>query len=98
MSLIPPQVKHTRQTINLRLDVQIVATLREYAEFIDSTQDHVVQHALRLVFERDKTFQAWRAQKRADGVGPLTAESRGNISTRARSARSTSSSANTTAT
>lgn len=72
MSLIPPQLKSARQTINLRMTVESVATLREYAEFIDSTQDHVVQQALRFVFERDKTFRAWRARKQTGNAPAST--------------------------
>lgn len=59
MSLIPKQVKITKEAITVKLAADVAASLRLYAEFIDSTQEYVVNEALSRTFQRDKKFQEW---------------------------------------
>jgi hypothetical protein len=62
MPCIPPQVKPPARTpLHCKLTVDMAALVKHYAEFIDSTQEHVVTEALRRVFDRDKEFQVWLA-------------------------------------
>jgi predicted transcriptional regulator len=61
MPLIRRQPKPPPRTaITCKLPDDLVASLRQYAEFLDSTQEHVIAEALRVVFSRDKEFQAWQ--------------------------------------
>ena len=59
MALIASQLKRTRDTVSVKLDTTTIEQLKLYAEFIDSTQEHVVNEALILTFKRDKEFQTW---------------------------------------
>jgi len=62
MPLIPSQQKKSREAITVKLDRSVIEHLKLYAEFIDSTQEHVVNEALALTFRKDKEFQDWMAQ------------------------------------
>jgi hypothetical protein len=62
VSLIQSQVKRLREAVTVKLDKPIIDQLKLYAEFIDSTQEHVVNEALSLTFRRDKEFQEWLEQ------------------------------------
>ena len=56
----PPKIV----TIEVQLEEPLLATLKAYCEFIDSTPDHVLATALRLVFKKDYEFKRWlKAQK-----------------------------------
>jgi len=72
MPLIPSQVKRVREAVTVKLDKVVIDQLKLYAEFIDSTQEHVVNEALLMTFRRDKDFQEWnekRAGKAAQSHG-----------------------------
>ena len=60
MPLIPKQIKHDREAMTVKLDKEVVAELRLYAEFIESTQEYVVNEILTRTFRKDKDFQRWR--------------------------------------
>ena len=60
MPIIPPQVKPpARVAITHRLPEETVALLKRYAQFLDSTQEYVVNETLCMAFRRDKEFQTW---------------------------------------
>ena len=60
MASIAPQPKApAKEQFTVRLEVPVATMLRSYCEFIESTQDYVLNQALRLTFEKDRTFQAW---------------------------------------
>jgi len=62
MPLIPRQVKPpARIAITCKVPEAIAALLKHYAEFLESSQEHVVTETLRLAFRRDKEFQTWLA-------------------------------------
>jgi len=63
MPLIQSQIKRVREAVTVKLDKPVVEQLKLYAEFIDSTQEHVVNESLAMTFRRDKEFQDW-AEKR----------------------------------
>ena len=55
-----PPAAPDRDTINVRLDLDLKESLRLYAEFLGSTRDYVIGSAVRRVVDRDKEFLAWR--------------------------------------
>ena len=62
MPFIPRQVKPPpRQVISCKLPEETATLLKRYAEFLDSTQEYVVNETLLVAFRRDKEFQAWLA-------------------------------------
>lgn len=62
MPFIPRQVKPpARQAITCKLPEETATLLKRYAEFLDSTQEYVVNETLLVAFRRDKEFQKWLA-------------------------------------
>ena len=62
MPFIPRQVKPpARQAITCKVPEETAILLKRYAEFLDSTQEYVVNEILVLAFRRDKEFQEWLA-------------------------------------
>jgi hypothetical protein len=59
MPLIPSQTRKSREPVTVKLEKPVIDQLKLYAEFIDSTQEHVVNEALALTFKKDKEFQQW---------------------------------------
>jgi hypothetical protein len=56
----PPKIV----TVEFQIEEPLLTTLNAYCEFIESTPDHVIPTALRLVFKKDYDFKRWlRAQK-----------------------------------
>ena len=41
----------------------VVSTVEKYATFIESTPDHVVNSALKILLFKDKQFLNWRKQQ-----------------------------------
>ena len=78
MPFIPRQVKPpARLAIACKLPAETATLLKRYAEFLDSTQEYVVNETLCLAFRRDKEFQAWLASTSPatarDGLAPVAA-------------------------
>ena len=62
MPFIPRQVKPpARLVITCKLPEETATLLKRYAQFLDSTQEYVVNETLCVAFRRDKEFQAWPA-------------------------------------
>ena len=60
MPYIPRQAKPpARVGLTCKVPETIFALLKCYAEFLDSSQEHVVTEVLRLTFRRDREFHAW---------------------------------------
>jgi hypothetical protein len=74
MAFIPRQAKPpARIPITCKVPEEIATLLKQYAEFLDSSQEHVVSEILRVAFRRDQEFQAWLATTRATMASrPLT--------------------------
>ena len=74
MPLIEPETQPMKkEQLNVRIDPEVVATLRNYCEFLkSSSQHHVVEQSLRYVFGRDTDFQSWLEQSRATISGLKT--------------------------
>ena len=59
---LPPEIV----PLECKIEEPLAAMLASYCRFIDSTTDHVVASALRLVFKKDYEFKKWlREQKPA---------------------------------
>ena len=56
----PPKIV----TVEVQLEEPLLTTLKAYCEFIDSTPDHVIATALRLVFKKDYDFKRWLKAQR----------------------------------
>jgi hypothetical protein len=74
MAFIPRQAKPpARIPITCKVPEEVATLLKQYAEFMDSSQEHVVSEILRVVFRRDQEFQAWLTTRLAAGASkPLT--------------------------
>ena len=77
MPFIPRQVKPpARLVITCKLPEETATLLKRYAQFLDSTQEYVVNETLLVAFRRDKEFQEWLASTPAappkTGPGPVT--------------------------
>jgi hypothetical protein len=66
MAFIPRQAKPpARIPITCKVPEEVATLLKQYAEFLDSSQEYVVSEILRVAFRRDREFQAWLATTRA---------------------------------
>jgi predicted transcriptional regulator len=48
--------------VQIRVEEEIKTKLRQYAEFIDSSESYVVSEALKLLFRKDDEFRVWLQQ------------------------------------
>jgi hypothetical protein len=72
MAFIPRQAKPPARTaITCKVPEEVGQLLKQYAEFLESSQEHVVSEVLRVAFRRDQEFQAWLA-KTQPALTPLT--------------------------
>ena len=75
-TFIQPQKKQADEKIEVRLDAEVLQTLRDYAEFLESPQGYIVTEVLRKAFRKDKAFLTWRNERRseskADGTPKIT--------------------------
>jgi hypothetical protein len=59
----PPKIV----SLEVQIEQPILDTLDRYAEFIQTSREHVVASALRLVFKKDYDFKRWvRSQNSPD--------------------------------
>ncbi len=73
MPFIPRQVKPpARQVISCKLPEETATALKRYAEFLDSTQEYVVNETLLVAFRRDKEFQEWLASAATSQTSPAS--------------------------
>jgi hypothetical protein len=69
VTFIPRQAKSpARVAISCKLPADIGRLLKQYAEFLDSSQEHILSETLRVAFRRDKEFQAWLTRKDSVGI------------------------------
>ena len=60
MAVLKPPPKQPKTTVvQLRLDDEAKMKLAKYAEFLVCSPSHVVTEALKLVYNKDREFQAW---------------------------------------
>jgi len=54
----------------VRLEEPVSLLLDDYAQFIESSSDHVVNSALKKTLWRDEEYRKWREQRRTRDEGP----------------------------
>ena len=67
-------------TRELRLEEPVNELLEDYARFIESNADHVINAVLKKVLWRDQDYRKWREARRTAQLGPdkaQTTEARG---------------------
>ena len=77
MSIINKPPQHVKR--EYELEEPVALAVDKYATFIDSTPDHVVNSALKIVLWRDRHFMNWRKQQQqaARKDAPTTATQKG---------------------
>jgi predicted transcriptional regulator len=71
MAVLKAPPKQPRTTVvQLRLDEETREKLAKYADFLDGSPSYVVAEALKLVYRKDKEFQAWLADQRTANDNP----------------------------
>jgi len=58
------------KTREVRLEEPVNELLDDYARFIESSPDHVVNAVLKKVLGRDQDYRKWRDQRRNSQSGP----------------------------
>jgi hypothetical protein len=61
ISKVPEIVKR-----EFTLEDYVLLAVEKYAAFIESTPDHVVNSALKMIVLKDKEFARWRKQQNTD--------------------------------
>jgi hypothetical protein len=58
-------------TRQVKLEEPVNELLEDYAQFIESTADHVVNAVLKKVLSRDPDYRKWRAERHTapSGIG-----------------------------
>ena len=59
-TFIKPKQKQEEERIEIKIDAEVLETLRAYAQFLDSPQGYVVSEILRKAFRKDRAFAEWR--------------------------------------
>ena len=77
MPLIARQKKEVFTTIPVKFEEGVAERLTAYADFLDSSRDHVICASLRYIMERDRDFVA---HLKATGL-PVTPRKRGRPAT-----------------
>jgi hypothetical protein len=65
-----PLIKKAPAVVSLEVKIEepVKQLLEDYARFIDSTPDHVVNIVIKKNLWRDQDYRKWREQKRADAA------------------------------
>jgi predicted transcriptional regulator len=67
MAVLKARPKQPKTTVvQLRLDDEAKLKLAKYAEFLDCSPSYVVTEALKLVYHKDREFQAWLSGQHID--------------------------------
>ena len=64
------------QTREVQLEEPVNELVEDYARFIESSPDHVINAALKKVLWRDQDYRKWRDQHRSGSDRPLATEGR----------------------
>jgi hypothetical protein len=61
-------------TREVRMEEPVSALLDDYAQFIESSADHVVNSVLKKTLWRDQDYRKWRELRKARNDGPATTQ------------------------
>jgi predicted transcriptional regulator len=71
MAVLKAPLKQPKTTVvQLRLDDEAKTKLAKYAKFLDCSPSYVVMEALKLVYNKDKEFQAWLSGEHTSNYVP----------------------------
>lgn len=56
-------------TLEVKIEEPVKQLLEDYARFIDSTPDHIVNSVIKKNLWRDQDYRRWREQHRATTAG-----------------------------
>ena len=73
-TFIKPKKKQDEEKIEIRIDADVLESLRAYALFLDSPQGYVVSEILRKAFRKDRAFAEWRKREGTVSGGEHIAE------------------------
>jgi hypothetical protein len=62
-------------TREVRMEEPVSALLDDYAQFIESSADHVVNSVLKKTLWRDQDYRRWRELRKARNDGPAKTQS-----------------------
>jgi hypothetical protein len=69
-------------TREFRIEEPVSVLLDDYAQFIESSPDHVINAALKKTLWRDQDYRKWREQRKNAGTdGPRRGSSEGPVKT-----------------
>ena len=64
LALLKAPLKQPKTTtLQVRLEEDVKLNLDRYAEFLDAYPSYIVSEALRLLYRKDKEFQAWLSRQ-----------------------------------
>ena len=61
-TFIKPKKKQDEERLDIRIDADVLDSLRAYSQFLDSPQGYVVSEILRKAFRKDRAFVEWRGK------------------------------------
>jgi len=64
-TFIKPKKKQEEEKIEIRIDADVLDSLRAYSQFLDSPQGYVVSEILRKALRKDRAFAEWRGKTEA---------------------------------
>lgn len=80
MPLIDKEVKETSIALTVRIETSLAERLKEYSEYLESSQAHVVAESIKYVMDRDKEFAArGAAPQNGNGRAKAAAEKQRSV-------------------
>jgi len=56
MALIKREKTELLKRVTLRMEANLLNRLGQYAEYLESSKDHIISEAIRYIIDRDKEF------------------------------------------
>jgi predicted transcriptional regulator len=73
LALLKAPSKQLKTTmLQVRLEEEIRLNLDRYAEFLDANPSYIVSEVLKLLYRKDRQFQAWLSGQYADRRGAIS--------------------------
>ena len=71
-TFIKPKKKQDEERLDIRIDADVLDSLRAYSQFLDSPQGYVVSEILRKAFRKDRAFM--ERSKKTEAAEPDTSD------------------------
>ena len=69
-----PSKQPKTTTLQVRLEENVRLNLDRYAEFLDANPSYVVSEVLKLLYRKDREFQAWLSDQHTKSSEPTKKE------------------------